>query len=66
MPNDQTVDFDWAKYRVRAKDVEKLTGYRFFRGVQDEEVAEALRDRLDEVKVRQPRESHRREGGRMP
>jgi endonuclease G, mitochondrial len=61
MPNDQTVDFDWAKYRVRAKDVEKLTGYKFFRGVADAEVADALRDHLDEVKVREP---HHREGGR--
>ena len=55
MPNDQTVDFEWAKYRVRARDVEKLTGYKFFRGVADEEVARALRDHLDEVQVRTPR-----------
>jgi endonuclease G len=61
MPNDQTVDFDWARYRVRAKDVEKLTGYRFFRGVQDDEVAQALRAHLDEVKIREPGESHRRD-----
>jgi endonuclease G len=61
MPDDQTVDFDWARCRVKARDVEKLTGYKFFRGVQDEEVAAALREHLDEVKVREP---HHREGGR--
>src|SRR5262249_61498531 len=33
MPNDQTVDFDWTKYRVPARAVEKLTGYTFFRNV---------------------------------
>jgi endonuclease G len=61
MPNDQTVDFDWAKYRVRANDVEKLTGYRFFRGLADAEVAQALRDHLDQVKVHEP---HHHEGSR--
>jgi DNA/RNA endonuclease G (NUC1) len=54
MPNDQSVDFNWAKYRVKASKVEKLTGYRFFRTVPAE-VADALRDHLDEVKVRVPK-----------
>jgi endonuclease G len=51
MPNDQSVGFDWAKYRVPTRKVEKLTGYHFFRNIP-EEVAEALRDHLDEVEVR--------------
>ena len=54
MPNDQTVGFNWAKYRVSARDVEKLTGLRFFRDLP-EEVAEALRDHVDKVKVPAPR-----------
>jgi endonuclease G len=54
MPNDQTVDWEWPKYRVRTRDVERLTGYKFFRTVEDKEVAQALRDHLDEVSVRVP------------
>jgi endonuclease G len=54
MPNDQTVDFDWPKYRVSARAVERLTGYTFFRNVP-EEVAVALRDSVDEVEVHVPR-----------
>jgi endonuclease G len=51
MPNDQSVDFDWAKYRTSARRVEELTGYRFFQNVP-EEVATVLRDSVDDVKVR--------------
>jgi endonuclease G, mitochondrial len=54
MPNDQTVDFDWSKYRVSVRQVERLTGYKFFPAVP-EEVAAALKDRVDEVEVRVPR-----------
>jgi len=54
MPNDQTVDFDWPKYRVSARAVERLTDYRFFRNVP-EQVAVALRDSVDDVEVRVPR-----------
>jgi endonuclease G len=52
MPNDQTVGYEWAKYRVTARAIERRTGLRFFQGMP-EEVAEALRDHLDEVEVRQ-------------
>ncbi len=55
MPNDQSVNFDWAKYRTSTRQVEKLTGLHFFSAVTDPEVAEALRDHVDEVKVPQPR-----------
>jgi DNA/RNA endonuclease G (NUC1) len=51
MPNNQSVGFDWTKYRTTARDVEKLTGFRFFRNVP-EDVAEALRDHRDSVVVR--------------
>jgi endonuclease G, mitochondrial len=54
MPNDQTVDYDWAKYRVTTRQVERLTGLRFFPAVE-EDVREALRDHLDKVEVRAPR-----------
>ncbi len=50
MPNNQSVDYDWAKYRVRARDVEKLTGLKFFRTLEDD-LADALRDHRDEVSV---------------
>jgi endonuclease G len=30
MPNDMSVGHGWAKYRTSAKEVEELTGYRFF------------------------------------
>jgi endonuclease G len=54
MPNDQTVDYNWAKYRVTTGQVEKLTGLRFFPKVE-EEVRESLLDHLDKVEVRVPR-----------
>jgi endonuclease G len=54
MPNDQTVDFEWAKYRVPVKAVEKLTGYRFFPDVA-EDVAAAIKAEADDVKIRTPR-----------
>jgi endonuclease G, mitochondrial len=51
MPNDQSVGFDWARYRTTPRKIEKLTGCRFFQNVA-EDIAEALRDHLDEVAVR--------------
>jgi endonuclease G len=54
MPNDQTVDYDWSKYRVSVRAVEKLTGYNFFPAVP-EEVAAALKEKVDDVKVPVPR-----------
>ena len=51
MPNDQSVDYDWTKYRTTAREIESLTGYTFFRDVP-RDVAEALRDHKDEVEVR--------------
>ena len=48
------MDFDWAKYRVTARQVAELTGLRFFPAVEPE-VREALRDHLDTVEVRAPK-----------
>jgi endonuclease G len=59
MPNDQSVGFDWAKYRTSTGKVEELTGYRFFRTVPAE-VAEALRNHVDDVKVPTPHPRRRR------
>ncbi|HZY85362.1 MAG TPA: DNA/RNA non-specific endonuclease [Gemmataceae bacterium] len=53
MPNDQTVGFDWARYRVSTRQVEKLTGLRFFSAVP-KDVARALREHVDDVEVRNP------------
>jgi endonuclease G len=50
MPNDQSVGFDWARYRVPVRDVEKLTGYRSFPELP-EDVAAALKEKVDEAEV---------------
>src|SRR5207248_1634845 len=57
MPNNQAVDYDWTKYRVSARAVERLTGYTFFRNVP-EDIAEALREHVDDVEVHVPIPSH--------
>jgi endonuclease G len=62
MPNNQTVGFDWTKYRTTARQVEKLTGFRFFRNVPTD-VAEALRDHRDTVEVRVPTTKRPKKGG---
>jgi endonuclease G len=54
MPNDQSVSSEWAKYRTSARQVEKLTGLRFFPRLQGE-LADALRDHVDKVAVPAPR-----------
>jgi endonuclease G, mitochondrial len=61
MPNDQTVNFDWAKYRTSPEKVEKLTGFTFFPNVPDG-VAQALRSQVDDVHVKAP--TSKRSGGR--
>lgn len=57
MPNNQTVDYDWAKYRVSVAEVEKLTGYKFFPKLP-RDVASALKSHVDEVKVHVPPPRH--------
>jgi endonuclease G len=53
MPNDQSVDYDWAKHRVSVAEVEKLTGLRFWPTLP-EELAKDLKAKTDEVKVKTP------------
>lgn len=57
MPNNQSVGYDWTKYRVSVRAVEQLTGYTFFPGMP-EEVAAALRERVDDVEVHVPLPPH--------
>jgi len=54
MPNDQSVNYDWTKYRVSVDEVEKLTGLKFWPLIP-EETAKALKEKVDEVKVHVPR-----------
>ncbi len=51
MPNDQTVDYNWTQYRVPVKEIQRLTGYKFFRSMPPS-IAAALRSHRDEVEVR--------------
>jgi endonuclease G len=51
VPNDQCVAFDWPKYRVSVRDVEKLTGFRFWPAISAD-AAEATKSRVDDVQVR--------------
>jgi endonuclease G len=50
MPNDQTVGFDWSKYRVSVRQVEKLTGLKLFAALP-EELAAALKEKVDDVEI---------------
>jgi len=54
MPNDDTVTEDWASYRVSVAEVEKKTKLKFFPLVPDE-VAEAIKEKPDEVKIGTPK-----------
>ena len=46
MPNDMTVGEEWAGFRVPVKDVEQLTGYKFFDKVPAE-IIEPLKKQVD-------------------
>jgi endonuclease G len=61
MPNDQSVGFDWTKYRVSVREVEKLTGFHFWPAIPAE-VAQEIKGRVDDVRVRVS--TPRRGGGR--
>lgn len=54
MPNDQSVDFDWAKYRVSVAEVEKRTGYLFW-PLLPEDLAADLKAKVDDVHIREPK-----------
>jgi endonuclease G, mitochondrial len=57
MPNDMTVGEDWSRYRVPVKEVEKLTGYRFFNKVPAR-IIEPLKEKVDEEHIPKPRAIH--------
>ena len=46
MPNEQSIDPDWKKYLVSVKDVEKLTGYKFFPNI-DEQLGDVIKSAVD-------------------
>ena len=50
MPNDNTVGEDWTEYRTSVKDVEALTGFRFFDRVADDVIG-PLKDVIDNDEV---------------
>lgn len=56
MPNDESVGHGWAKYRTSVKDVETLTGYKFFDRVPPS-VIDPLKEKVDDVNIPPP--SHR-------
>ncbi len=45
-----SVGEDWAGYRVSVKDVENLTGYKFFDKVPDS-IIEPLKEEMDEERI---------------
>lgn len=54
MPNDMTPNKEWASYRVSVRDVEKLTGYKFFTSVPAQ-IIEPLKDKVDGEPVTTPK-----------
>jgi endonuclease G len=57
MPNDMSVGEGWADFRVSVKDVEKLTGYKFFDKVPDS-VIEPLKEEVDDEAIPSPESAH--------
>jgi endonuclease G len=53
MPNDQTVGHNWSEYRVSVREVEKLTGFHFFRNIPND-IASALREQSEDEETRTP------------
>ncbi|MDB5311194.1 MAG: nucA, partial [Gemmataceae bacterium] len=50
MPNDESVGHGWAKYRTSVKEVETLTGYKFFDRVPAQ-VIDPLREKVDDEHI---------------
>jgi endonuclease G len=50
MPNDESIDTHWAKYRVSVREIEKQTGYTFFDRLPAD-AAIALKDEVDSVRI---------------
>jgi endonuclease G len=53
MPNDMTVHYDWADFRVSVKDVEELTGYKFFDEVPSA-IIDSLKEEVDDERISPP------------
>jgi endonuclease G, mitochondrial len=53
MPNDQSVGYDWAKFRVPVKEIEELTSYKFF-DKGDSEILDPLKEEADAVPIPPP------------
>jgi DNA/RNA endonuclease G (NUC1) len=49
-PNDQSVEYDWARFRVPVSEVEELTNYRFWPAIPAP-VATALKAKVDTVHI---------------
>lgn len=56
MPNDMSVGEDWSRFRVPVKDVEKLTGYKFFSKVPAN-IIEPLKEKADDEHIPAPEPS---------
>jgi endonuclease G len=50
VPNDESVNPDWSKYRVPVKEVETLTGYKFF-DKADPAVVGPLKEKKDRTRI---------------
>lgn len=60
IPNDQNVGEDWSKYRVSIREVEKLTGFRFYPRL-NKDVAAAVMNVVDDERIPfSPRPSSKR------
>ena len=53
VPNNQEVDYEWAKFRVPVKEIEDLTGYTFF-DKADANILGPLKEERDEVPIPPP------------
>lgn len=53
MPNDMSVGEEWAGFRVSVKEVEKLTGYKFFSNVPAA-IIDPLKEEIDEEPIAPP------------
>jgi hypothetical protein len=47
------VDYEWAKYRCPVREVDKMTGMRFWPAISAN-TAQVLKEKTGEVKVREP------------
>lgn len=54
MPNDMSVGEDWSQFRVSVKDVEQLTGFKFFDKVP-ESIIGSIKDRVDRTRISRSR-----------